>query len=296
MTETETIKEKGDAYELCLKVVNLTKKFGELIAVNQANFEVKKGEILGIIGPNGSGKTTIFNLLSGVLKPDGGAIYAKRVRRDLSPLSQIIKKLKRLLNRDNTYLETEEATEFENIAGLRTDKIVNQFGLVRTFQIVKPFKLLTAENNLIVPYVPKQPISKPSSIKNAAVSSLLAVDLGEKKNYPAFILPHGDLKRLDIARSMACDPQILLLDEPFSGLSAEDSFRVTQLIKNANEEFGLSIILVEHKLKLLSNLVSRIIVLDQGSVIAIGTPEEISKNALVISSYLGKEASLIVKS
>ena len=104
------------------------------------------------------------------------------------------------------------------------------------------------------------------------------VDLGEKKNYPALILPHGDLKRLDFTRTIATNSKIILLDEPFSGLSVEDSFRVTQLIKKANKEFGVTILIVEHKLRLLGNLVNRIIVLDQGSIIADGTPTEISQD------------------
>lgn len=184
----------------------------------------------------------------------------------------------------------------ENIIGKRPDQIVNQFGLARTFQIVRPFKMMTAEDNAKIAHIPKKVMVKPSTLKRAAIKSLLEVDLGEKKNYPALILPHGDLKRLDFTRTIATDSKIILLDEPFSGLSAEDSFRVTQLIKNANEDHNVTILLVEHKLRLLSNLVNRIIVLDQGSVIADGTPEEIAQDKQVIASYLGEEASEIVRS
>ncbi len=245
-----------------LQIQDLTKQFGELIAVNNVSFNVHQGEILGVIGPNGSGKTTLFNLISGVLKPENGKIIT---------------------------------SNGDNIVGMRPDKIVRKYGIARTFQIVRPFKFLEAIDNVTVPHIPRQKISKPSKLKAAALSSLLEVDLGEKKSYPALILPHGDLKRLDFARATATNANILLLDEPFSGLGAEDAFRVTQLIKNANKDFGTTILLVEHKLKLLANLVDRIIVLDQGKLIAEGSPEEISKNIEVIVSYLGMEASKIVR-
>jgi branched-chain amino acid transport system ATP-binding protein len=194
------------------------------------------------------------------------------------------------INRDNY-------SEFgENLIGKRTDHIVRHFGLARTFQIVRPFKLMSTLDNAKIAHIPNNTFAKSSALNRAAVSSLLEVDLGEKKNYPALILPHGDLKRLDFARTTATDSKIILLDEPFSGLSAEDSFRVTQLIKNANEDRNVTILLVEHKLRLLANLVSRIIVLDQGSVIADGTPEEVAQDKQVIASYLGEEASEIVRS
>ncbi|MHA2100010.1 MAG: ABC transporter ATP-binding protein [Candidatus Kariarchaeaceae archaeon] len=184
----------------------------------------------------------------------------------------------------------------QDIGGMRPDLITNEFGIARTFQIVRPFKLMSAQDNAAIPHIPNKLFTKPSTLKSSAVKSLLDVDLGEKKNYPALILPHGDLKRLDITRTIATDSKIILLDEPFSGLSVEDSFRVTQLIKTANKEFGVTILIVEHKLRLLSNLVNRIIVLDQGSVIADGTPEEISQDKHVIASYLGEEAFKIVGS
>ncbi|MHA2091384.1 MAG: ABC transporter ATP-binding protein C-terminal domain-containing protein [Candidatus Kariarchaeaceae archaeon] len=186
--------------------------------------------------------------------------------------------------------------EGDDITGKSPDQIVRDYGISRTFQIVRPFKHLDALSNVIVPHVPLQRISKPSKLRATAMSSLLEVDLGEKKSYPALILPHGDLKRLDFARAAATGAKILLLDEPFSGLSAEDGFRITQLIKNANKDLGVTILIVEHKLRLLSGLVDRIVVLDQGKLLAIGTPDEISRNQEVIKSYLGMEASEIVRS
>ncbi|MFV2015005.1 MAG: ABC transporter ATP-binding protein [Candidatus Heimdallarchaeota archaeon] len=281
---------------IILQIENLTKKFDEIIAVNDVSFEVKEGEIVGIIGANGSGKTTLFNMLSGVHKPTSGKIFA--VQRSLSFNQKIKKKIiypfsliKNLMKqREERLIDGRYALD---IGGMRPDLIINEFGIARTFQIVRPFKFLTTQENVTVPHIPRNLFAGPSKLKSDGLRSLLAVDLGEKKNYPALILPHGDLKRLDIARTLACDPIIILLDEPFSGLSTEDAFRVTQLIKRANEEFGATIMIVEHKLKLLSNLVKRIVVLDQGSMIASGTPAEIAKDKRVIDAYLGKEASHI---
>ena len=248
--------------EAVLQISDLTKRFGKLIAVNKVNLKVYQGEILGVIGPNGSGKTTLFNLISGFLKPDAGKIIVKNG---------------------------------DDIVGKSTNTIVRKYKIARTFQIVRPFKMLETLENATIAHIPQQIFAKPSTLRNAGLKSLLDVDLGEKKSYPAFILPHGDLKRLDFARATGTDAKILLLDEPFSGLSAEDAFRVTQLIKNANAEQGVTVMLVEHKLRLLSNLVDRIVVLDEGNVIAEGLPEEIAKNERVIASYLGQEASSILK-
>jgi branched-chain amino acid transport system ATP-binding protein len=240
-------------------VKNLSKHFKGLKAVDQVNFNIKSGELIGIIGPNGAGKTTFFNLLTGFLKPEKGS--------------------KILFNG-------------KNIAGKSPFKIA-KLGIARTFQLVRPFKFLSALENAMVPHIPKHMTSRPSTLKNRATWSLIQVDLAEKKNYPAFILPHGDLKRLDIARAMAVQPQVLLLDEPFAGLSHEEAFRIEHLIKESREK-GMTIVIVEHKLGILMRLVDRIIVLDQGKKIGDGTPKEISKNEEVITAYLGKEASQYV--
>ncbi|OLS20741.1 MAG: Lipoprotein-releasing system ATP-binding protein LolD [Candidatus Heimdallarchaeota archaeon LC_2] len=306
-----------------LRIENLTKKFDEIVAVNNVSFDVKKGEILGIIGANGSGKTTLFNLISGVHDPTTGKIFAIQQTRTTSQnfKYEILRPFISLFNgiiylfitlisfvlfpfdladfKDRSKNKRKRETALLNgrnsvdIGGMRSDLIVNEFGIARTFQIVRPFKFLTTHENVTIPHVPRKTFASPAKLKSDGLRSLLDVDLGEKKNYPAFILPHGDLKRLDISRTLACDPEIILLDEPYSGLGSEDSFRITQLIKRANEEFGVTIMIVEHKLKFLSKLVTRIIVLDQGTVIAVGTPKEISENKKVISAYLGTEASQI---
>ena len=243
-----------------LEAQNLSKHFEGLKAVDQVNFSIKSGELVGIIGPNGAGKTTLFNVLTGFLKPEKGS--------------------KILFNG-------------KNIAGWPTFKIAKQ-GVARTFQLVRPFKMLTALENTIVPHIPKHTLSRPSTLKNRATWSLIQVDLAEKKNYPAFILPHGDLKRLDFARTMAVNPKLLLLDEPFAGLSHEEAFRVERLIREENKK-GMTIIIVEHKLKNLMKLVERVLVLHQGRLIGEGTPKEIVNNKEVVSAYLGTEAQQYVE-
>jgi branched-chain amino acid transport system ATP-binding protein len=255
---TETLETKqqqsSEEPETILEVSNLSKHFEGLKAVDKVNFSIKQGELVGIIGPNGAGKTTLFNLLTGFLKPEKDSKIHFRGK---------------------------------NITGWPTFKIAKQ-GVTRTFQLVRPFKMLNALENTMVPHIPRHMLSKPSTLKNRATWSLIQVDLAEKKNYPAIILPLGDLKRLDFARSMAVQPKLLLLDEPFAGLSHEESFRVEHLIKEENEK-GMTIVIVEHKLKILMKLVRRILVLDQGRLIGEGTPKEISNNPEVISAYLGTE-------
>lgn len=261
MTETTTISETQsiEEKETILEVENLSKHFEGLKALNRVNFSIKAGDLVGIIGPNGAGKTTLFNLLTGFLKPEKGSTIL---------------------------------VEGKNITGWPTFKIA-KLGIARTFQLVRPFKMLNTLENTMVPHIPRHKLSRSSTLKNRATWSLIQVDLAEKKNYPAFILPHGDLKRLDFARTMAVRPKLLLLDEPFAGLSHEEAFRVERLIREENKK-GMTIIIIEHKLKLLMKLVERVIVFDQGIKIGEGTPKEIAANPAVISAYLGSEAQKYV--
>ncbi|MHA2176368.1 MAG: ABC transporter ATP-binding protein [Candidatus Hodarchaeales archaeon] len=243
----------SDLKDNLIEVKNLSKHFKGLKAVDDLSFAIKPGEIVGIIGPNGAGKTTLFNLLTGFIKPDKGEIIYNG----------------------------------KNIFGWSPYKIA-KLGISRTFQLVRPFKMLNALENTMVPHIPQNIIAKSSTLKNKATWSLITVDLAEKKNYPAFILPHGDLKRLDFARSMAVQPRLLLLDEPFAGLSFEEAFRVERLITSEHEK-GMTIVIVEHKLKILMKLVKKIFVLHQGRLIGEGSPQEIVKNEEVITAYLGTE-------
>lgn len=251
---TNTSHRASNSRETIIDVKNLSKHFEGLKAVNQVSFSVKSGDIVGCIGPNGAGKTTLFNLLTGFIKPTSGEIMFNG----------------------------------KNITGWSPYKIA-KLGIARTFQLVRPFRMLDALENAMIPHIPRNFFSKSSALRNKAIWSLITVDLAEKKNYPAFILPHGDLKRLDFARSMATQPRVFLLDEPFSGLSFEESFRIQRLIREAHEK-GMTIIIVEHKLKILMKLVEKVLVLHQGRLIGEGSPKEIANNKEVIAAYLGTEA------
>lgn len=244
----------SDSREILIDIRNLSKHFEGIKAIDQVNLSIRAGELIGVIGPNGAGKTTLFNLISGFLKPTNGEIIFNG----------------------------------KDISGWSAYKIA-KLGIARTFQLVRPFKMLDALENAMVPHIPKNLFSKSSTLRNKAIWSLITVDLAEKKNYPAFILPHGDLKRLDFARSIATQPRLLLLDEPFAGLSFEEAFRVQRLIKESHEK-GMTIVIVEHKLKILMKLVEKIFVLHQGRLIGEGSPQDVVNNGEVISAYLGTEA------
>jgi len=238
-----------------LEVENLTKRFGGLIAVNNVSFQVDEGEIVGIIGPNGAGKTTLFNLITGYLKPDSGRIILKG----------------------------------EDITGLPPNKIANK-GLVRTFQIVRPFRHLPTIANILVAlqsYRGTRRIEWIKTKERKAMEMLEDVGISEMMMEPAENLSHGDLKRLEIARAMALEPEIILLDEPFGGLNPIETEYMVKSIQRMHLD-GHTIVIVEHKLHALMKLVKRVLVMHYGEIIAEGTPEEIAKNKKVIEVYLGK--------
>ena len=238
-----------------LEVENLTKRFGGLTAVNNVSFHIDEGEIVGLIGPNGAGKTTLFNLMTGFLKPDSGTVKLNG----------------------------------EDITGLEPYKIVNK-GLARTFQIVRPFRHLPTIANVLVALASTRATKKIEWVKTPerkALEMLEDVGLTEMMMEPAEILSHGDLKRLEIARALATEPELLLLDEPFSGMNPIETDFLTKSIRTIHMD-GHTMIMVEHKLRALMKLVKRVIVLHQGEKIAEGKPEEIAKNKKVIEVYMGK--------
>ena len=236
-----------------LQVKNLTKRFGGLTAVNDVSFEIERGSLVGLIGPNGAGKTTLFNLIAGSEKPNTGSIWFDGV----------------------------------NITKLRTYKRVNH-GITRTFQVVKPLRFLTCLDNIIVGCM--SPRGKARSekigIEQYASTILTSVGLIDKARIPPIILPFGDLKKLEIAKALAPNPELLLLDEPFSGLSHEEQTNIVNLIRQLNEE-GYTIIIAEHILRELMALVPRVIVMHQGRLIADGPPKEVVNIKYVIEAYLG---------
>jgi branched-chain amino acid transport system ATP-binding protein len=240
-----------------LEVENLTKRFGGLMAVNNVSFHVDEGEIVGIIGPNGAGKTTLFNLISGFLKPDSGTVKF----------------------------------EAEDITGLAPHKIVNK-GIARTFQVVRPFRHLPVIANVMVALRSPRGSRKIKWLKTPerkAADLLEDVGLSEVMLEPAENIGHGDLKRLEMAKALASEPDLVMLDEPFGGLNPlETDFLVKSIMRMHLDEPARGILIVEHKLYALMKIVNRVIVLHQGQKIAEGKPEEIAKNKMVIEVYMGK--------
>jgi len=240
-----------------LEVENLTKRFGGLTAVNNISFHVDESEIVGIIGPNGAGKTTLFNLISGFLKPDSGIVKL----RD------------------------------ENIIGLAPYKIVNK-GIARTFQVVRPFRHLPVIANVLVALKSPRGSKKIEWLKTPirkAVDMLEDVGLTELMLEPAENVGHGDLKRLEMARALATEPDLLMLDEPFGGLNPlETDFLMKSIQRIHLDHPTRGIVIVEHKLYALMKIVKRVIVIHEGKKIAEGKPEEIAKNKKVIEVYMGK--------
>ncbi|WXG42623.1 MAG: ABC transporter ATP-binding protein [Promethearchaeati archaeon SRVP18_Atabeyarchaeia-1] len=237
-----------------LEVKNLTKKFGGLTAVNDVSFEIERGSMAGLIGPNGAGKTTVFNLISGFEKPSAGAIKFDGV----------------------------------DITGWKPFQVVGT-GLARTFQLVRPFRYMTLLDNVTVGCLSPRgkAVSQDIGIDAYASTILSSVGLVDKARLPPIVLPHGDLRRLEIARALATNPQLLLLDEPFSGLAREESENIGKLVRNLNEE-GATIFVTGHVMRELMTLVPRVLAMHQGKLIADGPPKEVANNKIVLEAYLGK--------
>ncbi len=243
-----------------LKVEGLSKNFGGVAAIVGVSFTLRRGELLGIIGPNGSGKTTLVNLMTGFVTPDSGkVIYRGR-----------------------------------NIAGKMPYRIA-EMGIARTFQMVKPFYQLSAFKNLIIPLystrVKKLRGGQYGDRDDVAIDLLEDVGFERDSSVPykvASSLPHGYLKRLELARCMALRPDLLILDELFSGMSMSEVASTLPIIEKLNAE-GLSIIMVEHRLKELFRIAHRVIALNFGAKIADGTPREMMESEAVKAAYLGSE-------
>ena len=248
-----------------LEVENLTKNFGGLTAVNNVSFKIERDEIVGLIGPNGSGKTTLIRCILGILKPDSGKV---------------------ILNG-------------QDITKNRSWEIV-QKGMVGTFQVVKPFRHLPIIANVMVGCLCPRITKRGEWVKRAEVKArdaLEFVGIADMALEPASILSHGDLKRPEVARAIATEPELLILDEPFGGLNPAETELVAKSLKRLHKggrfgrlhSEGPAMLIIEHKLSELMKIVNRVIVLSFGEVIAQGTPEEIYKNPIVVEAYTGKE-------
>jgi len=235
-----------------LSVKDLDKHFGGLHAVKHVSIEVARGEVVGILGPNGAGKTTLYNLLTGFIPADSGEI---------------------LFNG-------------HALRGVRPHRIVGM-GIARTFQLCRPFVGMSVLENVRVGSLGPR---VPAGDLDARARGLLGdVGLAGKEDVPSERLSYGDQRRLEIARALATEPELLLLDEPFAGLGSGEIDELSVLIRRLHQDKGLTILLIEHKLREFMKLVSRIIAIDFGEVIATGTPAEIVANPRVIEAYIGRQ-------
>jgi branched-chain amino acid transport system ATP-binding protein len=238
-----------------LTVEGISKSFRGLRAVDRASLTVPKGGIVSLIGPNGAGKTTCFNMIAGVFKPDEGSI---------------------------TFAG-------QSIAGLRPDQICHA-GIGRTFQIVKPFKDLTALENVIVGALRTESSTRLARKKAEGVLDQLG--MLDKRDQPAAQLTLPERKRLEVARALATDPTLLLLDEVMAGLRPTEINQMVAVFRELNAKQGLTILLIEHVMRAVMALSQHVVVLHHGQVIADGAPEQVVRDPAVLECYLGEEAEV----
>jgi len=234
-----------------LSVETLSKRFRGLTAVDRVSFAVPAGAIFAVIGPNGAGKTTLFNMIAGALKPDGGTIEFAGRRLD----------------------------------GLPADAVCRR-GVARTFQLMRPFPALSVEDNVTVGALLHR--HDVEAARARAQTLLLRLDLFDKRHRIATTLTLPDRKRLEVARALATEPRLLLLDEVMAGLRPTETDRMVAILQALNRD-GLTILLIEHVMRAVMALASHVLVLDHGTAIAEGAPERVVRDPAVVQSYLGAE-------
>jgi len=236
-----------------LAVAGVSKRFRGLAAVDQISFEVGAGEIFAVIGPNGAGKTTLFSMIAGALAPDQGTI----------------------------------SFAGERIDGRRPDEIARR-GIARTFQIVRPFPTLSVEDNVLI-----GALLHARRLEDAAETAgevMRQLDLFARRGQAASTLTLPDRKRLEVARALATRPRLLLLDEVMAGLRPTETDRMVAILRDLNRSTGLTVLLIEHVMRAVMALASRVLVLHHGAAIAEGLPEAVVREPAVVDCYLGAEA------
>ena len=246
---------------------NISISFDALKAVDNFNLEINSGELIGLIGPNGAGKTTVFNILTGVYNASSG----------------------------------EYTLDGENVIKTSTSALVKK-GLARTFQNIRLFKYLSVLDNVVTAYnfrmkygILSGMLRFPSywkeekEAKEKAKALLKIFDLDKYANMHAGNLPYGEQRKLEIARAMATEPKILLLDEPAAGMNPKETEDLMNTIKLIRDKFGIAVLLIEHDMKLVLGICERLVVLNYGQILASGKPTEVINNPQVVEAYLGKE-------
>ncbi len=229
----------------------VSKRFRGLVAVDGVSFDVAEGALFAVIGPNGAGKTTLFNMIAGAMMPDDGAIVFAG----------------------------------EPIGGLTPDAVCRR-GIARTFQLVRPFPALSVEDNVVVGALLHR--RDVAAARDRAQALLRRLELFDRRRQIAATLTLADRKRLEVARALATEPRLLLLDEVMAGLRPTETDRMVATLRELNRDTGVTILLIEHVMRAVMALASRVLVLDHGTAIALGTPEAIVRDPAVVQSYLGQ--------
>jgi branched-chain amino acid transport system ATP-binding protein len=268
--------EVADA-DVLVRARGVTKRFGGLLAVNKVDFDIPRGSIVSLIGPNGAGKTTFFNMITGFYTPTGGEIIF-----------------------DGKPVAWRRGGKVKSLSPHR----VTALGIGRTFQNIRLFSTMSVLDNVLVGLhvhlrshwwdaifrTPSQ-LREEYDARERARELLDLVGLRERENTWARNLPYGDQRRLEIARAMGTNPKLLLLDEPTAGMNNAETRDLTNFIRRLRSEFGLTVLLIEHDMRVVMGISDRVTVLDYGEVIAEGSPDEVRRNSRVVEAYLGRGAA-----
>lgn len=270
-----------------LDLENVTIQFGGVVAVNNLSMHIDEGEIVALIGPNGAGKTTAFNVITGVYQPTNGRVsFMGDVMIENFPKGKMKK----------TYLGENNGLYKSSI--IKTPDVITKLGMARTFQNIRLFKTMTVFENVLVAKHLRRTSNMFSAIFRANSAEekrmrdetddlLKLLDLYDVRDELATSLPYGKQRHLEIARALATNPKLLLLDEPAAGMNPQETEELTAFIRSIRDKFDLTVLLIEHHMNLVMDISDRIYVIDFGKLIASGTPDEISNNPRVIEAYLG---------